>query len=641
MGGPTLEDLLVDPTVVARANLEQVLGGLSSTRPHDLDAAFKGAAASAEAADPPLSRLYRLLALAFEPVLRPDRVQEPFGPLMTFGDGRRTLLPSDLAPGHLDLLQAASDEALPPAFNARIADILWTRKHGGRQDLPRHAATAVGAYLADARLQQWGDGWVCAPKSLERALRLSSLVDRRGLGPHQAARGAAAELAAAFEEARQWRGVVDAHRLMHEFGIGEPVTQGEACERCAAAAEADGFQLLAEGLWEQAVAWWRRGKDEARADDAVRHAAELAVRQAEARAAASAMAAAHFYEAAIKLLRRLPAAKRAEREAELHAKLAEQQARSLEQTGQISTMFDGREIWERAEAAVAGKPLFDALAAFALHARPLGVAKLRGQVEDDAGRFVFMSLVPVVVTGDGGKTVKHVPGMRADNAEDREAAARYHMVRRANLHQDLTGLAYVEAARRVIAAEHRVSTSDLLPFMHHSGFVPPGREWHWAKALAAGFDGDFTTATHLLMPQLEHALRALLRSAGHLAVSMDRHGQQEDWNLNRILLDGRAAAEAVLGEDMVFDLAALLVDRGGANLRNAVSHGLVDDCGLEGSLPRYLFWACLHLCMIPLIARAEEVRRAREQADAGGSAAAEAGPADSIQEGPRGAAGKK
>ena len=619
MDEPTLADLLVEPSTPKRADIGTVLAGVAHIRPHDLRMAFARAAAAAEATDLPLSRFYRLLSLAFEPTLRPDKVQEPFGPLMTFGNGERTLLPHDLSPGHLDLLRAALDEALHPAFNARLADILWACKHGPKQDLPRHAATAVSAYLADVRLQQRGEDWAFAPRSLERALRLSLLVDRRGQGVHQAARDATSELAVAFEAARQWAGVRQVQRLMHEFGIGEPAANAKTCERCATAAEAEGGQLLAEELWEQAIAFWRRAKDDTRAEEAIRQAAELAVRQSERRAADSAGVAASFLEEAIKQLRRLPAAKRGEHEAELHTKLAEQQARSLEQLGQISATFDGREIWERAEAAVTGKSLFQAFTAVVLHARPPDMAKLRKQVEEDAKRFVFMHLVPIVVTGDGGKTVKHIPTMDADKTEDREAAARYHMVRHANMVQDMTGRTYVEAARRVIATEHPVSTPDLLPIMHRSGFVPPGREWQWAKAFAAGFDDDFTTATHLLMPQLEHALRTLLRSAGETAVAMDRHGQQEDWNLNHILLrEGRAATEGILGEDAVFDLAALLVDRGGANLRNAVSHGFVDDGGLEGGLSRYLFWACLRLCMIPLIAHAERLRRAQAPAtDAG------------------------
>ncbi|TDH61585.1 DUF4209 domain-containing protein [Dankookia rubra] len=65
---------------------------------------------------------------------------------------------------------------------------------------------------------------------------------------------------------------------------------------------------------------------------------------------------------------------------------------------------------------------------------------------------------------------------------------------------------------------------------------------------------------------------------------------------------------------MVFDLAALLVDRNGMNLRNAVSHGLVDDGGLEDGPARYLFWVCLRLCMLPLILQAVETRRRRQQA---------------------------
>jgi hypothetical protein len=110
----------------------------------------------------------------------------------------------------------------------------------------------------------------------------------------------------------------------------------------------------------------------------------------------------------------------------------------------------------------------------------------------------------------------------------------------------------------------------------------------------------------------------MLRHAGETAVSMDRFGLQEDWNLNQILLqNGRAATESILGKDMVFDLAAILVDRGGANLRNIVAHGTVQDGGLEGGLSRYFFWACLRLCMFPIIAAVEEARLQREAPERG------------------------
>ena len=417
MDEPTLADLLVEPSTPARAGIGTVLARVAHARPHDFRMAFAQAAAAAEASDLPLSRFYCLLALAFEPALRPDRVQEPFSPLLTFSNGEHTLLPRQLAQGHLDLLQASLNKALNPMFNARVADILWTCKHGARKNLPQHAATAINAYLADARLQQNGNNWMFAPRVLKRALRLSFLVDRQGQDTHLRARNTVAELAVAFERAQQWAGVSQAQRLMFEFGIGEPTANAETCERCAVAAEAAGVQLLAEGFWQQAITWWGRVKDDPRTEDAIRQAAELAVRRSEAREADSAGVAASFLQSAIKLLRRLPAAKRAGREAELHTRLAEQQARSLEQLGEISTTFDGRETWERAEAAVTSRNLFDAFTGLALHARPLDVTKLRRQVEEDAKQSPFMNLFPIIVTGDGGKTVKHVPTMDADKAQ--------------------------------------------------------------------------------------------------------------------------------------------------------------------------------------------------------------------------------
>lgn len=119
--------------------------------------------------------------------------------------------------------------------------------------------------------------------------------------------------------------------LLHEFDIGESGENAEACERCALAAEAVGDTLIAERLWKQATAFWRQGKDASRTEKAIRQAAELAVRQAGSRAADSPGVAASFLEDAIKCLRQLPAAKRAEREAELQELLAEQQASSLGQ----------------------------------------------------------------------------------------------------------------------------------------------------------------------------------------------------------------------------------------------------------------------------------------------------------------------
>src|SRR5207245_94359 len=90
--------------------------------------------------------------------------------------------------------------------------------------------------------------------------------------------------------------------------------------------------------------------------------------------------------------------------------------------------------------------------------------------------------------------------------------------------------------------------------------------------------GDYLTATNLLMPQLENALRYVLDQRGILTSSIDEDGIQEEFDLNKLLRSPEhyAALADVFGEDTVFDLRGLLVERMGSNLRNMVAHGLID-----------------------------------------------------------------
>jgi hypothetical protein len=51
----------------------------------------------------------------------------------------------------------------------------------------------------------------------------------------------------------------------------------------------------------------------------------------------------------------------------------------------------------------------------------------------------------------------------------------------------------------------------------------------------------------------------------------------------------------VIGENSVFDLRGLLVERTGSNLRNAIAHGLLPSGAFFAPLVCYLWWLTLHL----------------------------------------------
>jgi hypothetical protein len=149
--------------------------------------------------------------------------------------------------------------------------------------------------------------------------------------------------------------------------------------------------------------------------------------------------------------------------------------------------------------------------------------------------------------------------------------------------------------------DHYVRVDDFAPIVSNNPFIPGGREDIYARGLYAGLTGDFLIAAHLLIPQLEHSIRSLLAQRGVFTSGLDAQGIQEERNLNTILY--LPELQTIFGEDIVFDLQGLLVERSGSNLRNLMSHGLFDYEAFFSSQMSYLWWLTLHLCCLPILAR--------------------------------------
>jgi hypothetical protein len=158
----------------------------------------------------------------------------------------------------------------------------------------------------------------------------------------------------------------------------------------------------------------------------------------------------------------------------------------------------------------------------------------------------------------------------------------------------------IEPARRKIWCDHGVAEKDFLPLVTYNPIVPAGREQLWARALYAGLSGDFVQVAHIAIPQIEHAIRSLLNRRGVITTSLGGDGLQEENSLGT-LFEKPELAE-ILGVDRIFDMKSLLTERGGANLRNKVAHGLMPHDELYSLPVSYLWWLTLHLCFLPTIA---------------------------------------
>jgi hypothetical protein len=91
--------------------------------------------------------------------------------------------------------------------------------------------------------------------------------------------------------------------------------------------------------------------------------------------------------------------------------------------------------------------------------------------------------------------------------------------------------------------------------------------------LEAYFRGDYLTAVHILVPQIEQALRVLVGLLGIPINKPHRSGIMQVKNLNDILRE--PAVLDLFGEDLSHYLLVFLADSRGHNVRNEVCHGLL------------------------------------------------------------------
>lgn len=143
----------------------------------------------------------------------------------------------------------------------------------------------------------------------------------------------------------------------------------------------------------------------------------------------------------------------------------------------------------------------------------------------------------------------------------------------------------------------------------YSPFIPNGREEIYAIGILAGFNNDLLTSTHLLIPQLENSFRYIIDQKGGISSTLSQNGIQQEKNLEQIFDD-----DIILNTfttETIFTLKSLLISKHGHNLRNELSHGLLDHDSFYSVPAMYIWWITLRLCLLPLIA--QKIKHQSEQ----------------------------
>jgi hypothetical protein len=532
--------------------------------------------------------VFEILAAITSAAIKPESMEEFFA--NTF---------KNLTDEQLDFLAEIAPEISDPELQARAADVLWVKRR-----IYQMAQLAIPAYLQSAITLESPDHWTHCVDRIERALRLARKISYQ------------VEVVFTHIEA-----VLDRYQgedplwltaklmeLLQECRFGEPAKYATLSEKAATLAESTSDWRRARTLWSIKAVWHHMEKDYSKEFAASMSAAETYVQEAESalkRTPPSYIVASGFLQQAVEAFRNIRGTKEETVDAKARAKEAHKlllryQEETRNEMITSSHKMDISELVEEARNHVRSKDFQDALFALALLVSPTDVSQLRQQVQNQSREFVASQLFPIVIMNQMGKVTARQPGSTlSNNPEEAEATIHFEMCRNAIYYQELQAQAYIEPARYQINLEHGTRIDDILLIVSHSPFIPPEREYLFAKGLHAGLTGDFFTSTHILIPQIENSVRYIMWRRGIITSGLDDSGIQNEHSLNSTL--DRSEITSIFDENTLFDLKCLLVEHAGSNLRNRMAHGLISDGEFMSPLMSYIWWLTLRLCCLPML----------------------------------------
>jgi len=214
------------------------------------------------------------------------------------------------------------------------------------------------------------------------------------------------------------------------------------------------------------------------------------------------------------------------------------------------------------------------------------VGKLRDLLQEMLSRTPILARIEVTRIVDG-----HVAAQAGSIETDPDG----RLIMQLAQYLDGEDLFLVPAIHR-IREKHLPDAQTILSVLEESPTFDPARHVLLEDGIQAYLAGDHIKAIHVLVPQVEHALRRLLALLGVPTLRAGRNGIMQVKNLNEILRE--AAIQKALGEDLQLYLLTLLVDQRGQNVRNMICHGFATPAHLNQRMADRILHVLLTLSLV-------------------------------------------
>ena len=594
------KSLLISVEAFLAADFEAPIALMNSVQSYQLSSVYLGAARDARSSgDKDKASVYVFLGGVMGIHLRATDKASPWGPHLEMTDGRRSMIPSDAK----DQL-ARTIDLLPhihnPVLKARIADLIWSndKRQSQAATIAIDCYAEIVAKLLDRTLCGYDDqkaDYMEASHFLQRGINIANAISRKGALPESITHATKA-LYDAAKNNDAYVVCADTAELGCRTGVLDQKVVAQELEEMVCAASPEMVADAVRKASDFAAYIYGRLNDEKGKERCQLHSVRLLLAMSDHCPQAGAKAS--WVMNALQTLGRMRGFH--EQKAELKRILRELQDDATHEVMTFSIPLGIEDEHEATYQKFLGYNLSDALKNFALLSAPPSKEKLRQEAIETMRTAPLLANMPMAHMDGKGKTIAKTDGAGFGQAPDEDwfdtTISRSESLRR----QIVMGAA-IDPARQAICVKYSITEDHLEPIVAQSWVVPQSQKPNMILGFTRLIQGDFMSAAHLILPQLEPCLRNMLHLNGVDTAKRRNDSTEEDLDLGAMFRNHRADFERILGVDLTYEIELIFDRMTGNRLRHVLAHGSLAGYACYSPDVVYACWLMYRLCCLPIL----------------------------------------
>ena len=297
----------------------------------------------------------------------------------------------------------------------------------------------------------------------------------------------------------------------------------------------------------------------------------------------------HSYELAIKILRQNGFS---EEVLSVRRKVEPlKQARFQNMHTISSAPFDASEIHQRMDETLKGATFQDAVIALIFDTYIHKRDEMKERVLSK-GKFFTQHFFATTMLDNKGQVAVVIPPLDFRNPEGNPDILEMHIHRESAFYQGFTG-EFLKIFIEKINKTKSFSEDDLSFIVDENAIIPQERRAIIKFALYQGLKGNYYAALHILLPQIENIFREIAYECGSIVTILGDDFTEQAKPLGSVF-DLEELVDCY-DNDILFTLKGLLNEKSGSNLRNLISHGLLDSNHGSSGVAIYALCLCLRI----------------------------------------------